>query len=202
MRAAQTRYGCFGKAHPVCSWPHLWAPTRTAGLQDRKGAVACIKLAVDHFNVTEDLMVIGGDTLFLDDFSLADVQSCHSANVARVPGASTVLSYDTDDVGTTKCGILEVGDDQRVTAFLEKPGPEATASRLACPCFYILGGAALPLLGSFLDENSDKPLAARDAPGNFIRYLIAKAPVFAKKISGRFDVGGLASYIECDKHFQ
>lgn len=82
-----------------------------------------------------------------------------------------LLSYKTDDVGASKCGILEVDGDNKVTAFLEKPGPDATASRLACPCFYMFSPAALELMPKFLDDRKDGPLAARDAPGNFVRYL-------------------------------
>lgn len=62
----------------------------------------------------------------------------------------------------------------QVTAFLEKPGPEATQSRLACPCFYMFSPAALELLPVFLAERKDEPLVARDAPGNFVRYLSSK----------------------------
>lgn len=111
----------------------------------------------------------------------------------------------------------------KVTAFLEKPGPKATASRLACPCFYLLSSLALLELDNFMQQKADRPLEERDAPGNFIRFLTARVrrigdwkmrftqteslpflsqlPCYVERISGRFDVGGLQTYIECDAAF-
>ena len=43
-------------------------------------------------------------------------------------------------------GILEVGDGGRVLRLLEKPMPQDTASRLQCPCVYLLQAPALTLL--------------------------------------------------------
>ena len=47
----------------------------------------------------------------------------------------------------------------------------------------------------------DKPMEARDATGNFVAYLYPRKPVYATEVSGRFDVGGLQSYITCNEHF-
>ena len=57
----------------------------------------------------------------------------------------------------------------RVTSFLEKPLPSATASRLQSPCFYLLHRAHQRLLARFLGERSDAPLAHRDATGHFVK---------------------------------
>ena len=140
------------------------------------GAVGDIQLAIAHFGLQEhDTIVVGGDTLFYSDFSLASVISALYRARANHPDCSAVLSYTTDDAGASKYGILEIQDTNHiVTAFLEKPGPVATRSRWACPCFYILSTKALSLVTTFLQENADAPLSARDAPGNFIRYLFPR----------------------------
>jgi hypothetical protein len=57
------------------------------------------------------------------------------------------------------------------------------------------------LLGQFLTDKKDCALEERDAPGNFLRFLIPLAPVLVETISGRFDVGGLDTYISCDEYF-
>ena len=57
---------------------------------------------------------------------------------------------------------------------MEKPGPKATTSRLACPCFYLLSSLALVELDNFMEVKKDRPLAERDAPGNFIRFLVSR----------------------------
>ena len=36
----------------------------------------------------------------------------------------------------------------------------------------------------------------------FADSMLFQLPVYTVAISGRFDVGGLASYEECDKYFQ
>jgi hypothetical protein len=56
-------------------------------------------------------------------------------------------------------------------------------------------------LGPFLREHADGPLEARDAPGNFLKYLVGKTRVLAEIISGRFDVGNLESYVVCNDYF-
>ncbi len=56
-------------------------------------------------------------------------------------------------------------------------------------------------LAPFLAAHAAGPLEARDAPGNFLRHLVGRVPLRAVPISGRFDVGGLATYIECDAYF-
>ncbi|EGD77206.1 hypothetical protein PTSG_08298 [Salpingoeca rosetta] len=166
--------------------------------ETRSGAVAAIQLGASRFQCADDLIVVGGDTLFKQDFHLADKLHEFDSH----PDASLLLSYNVDDATTKKCGILEVNTKRQVTAFLEKPGPEATHSRLGCPCFYILRRTALPHLETFLDEHMGKtPLATYDAPGNFIRYLIAKHACYASQISGRYDVGGLATYVQCNRDF-
>jgi hypothetical protein len=71
---------------------------------------------------------------------------------------------------------------------------------MACPCFYLYRRATLPLFADFCAGT--KTLKERDAPGNFLTWLHKRAPVFAYRISGRFDIGGLDSYVECENWFQ
>lgn len=73
----------------------------------------------------------------------------------------------------------------------------------------------------------EAPIQERDAPGNFVSWLIPRwvnvhsftdprsdivflnalvcpsfrKPVYVQEISGRFDVGNLPSYVECDLYF-
>ncbi|XP_013401467.1 uncharacterized protein LOC106167282 [Lingula anatina] len=114
-----------------------------------------------------------------------------------------MLVYVTcTDEEVHKYGILEMNEENKVVGFLEKPQPSETLSRKECPCFYFLSSKCLPLLSQFLVEKKDLPLKARDATGNFIAYLYQRAPVYATEISGRFDVGGLQSFLICQEHFQ
>ncbi|XP_022086056.1 uncharacterized protein LOC110976781 isoform X2 [Acanthaster planci] len=168
--------------------------------ETRLGAVACIYLPVDRIGFEDDVTVIGGDTLFKDDFDLASVWQEFRRRQQQTPDASLVLACPCTDEDTVKVGILET-DDKRVTAFLEKPGPSQTTSRKSCPCFYVLSKASLPLIEQYLEERKEGPVEGRDATGNFIQYLYPRLPVYTYDITARFDVGALSSYISCHQYF-
>jgi hypothetical protein len=40
-----------------------------------------------------------------------------------------------------------------------------------------------------------------DAPGNFLRFLYPYSSIYAYEIDGRFDIGGLDTYIEAEEAF-
>ncbi|XP_069471741.1 uncharacterized protein [Ambystoma mexicanum] len=170
--------------------------------EERLGAVACLQLVIDTFKIDDHVLVIGGDTLFLEDFSLRDVISTFQSVQNEDDQANLVLSYQCKDEETVLYGILETGKNQRVTAMKEKPPSDQTKSRGACPCLYLLSKNTLPLLQAFLEEKKDAKLEERDAPGHFISWLVTRKPVYAHPISGRFDVGNLQSYVSCNVYFQ
>ncbi|KAM6934454.1 glucose-1-phosphate adenylyltransferase [Xenentodon cancila] len=174
----------------------------TRSNDERLGAVACLQLTVQHFSIEDHVVVIGGDTLFKEDFSLGKVKNRFADVQAKCEDSCVVLSYQCKDEETQKYGILEVDDDFRVLCMKEKPLPSDTKSRRACPCFYVLSKKTLHLLDAFFEEKKDAPIEEKDAPGNFVSWLIPRKPVYIHEISGRFDVGNLPSYIECDLYFR
>ncbi|KAM6955890.1 uncharacterized protein PEZ65_006298 [Lycodopsis pacificus] len=175
---------------------------QTRSNDGRLGAVACLQLAVKHFDIQDHVLVIGGDTLFKEDFSLRRVNERFSDLQAKCEDSSLVLSYQCREQETHKYGILEVDGDLRVLCMKEKPLPSETKSRRACPCFYVFSKKSIPLLDTFLEEKKAAPIEEKDAPGNFVSWLIAREPVYIHQVSGRFDVGNLPSYIECDLYFR
>ncbi|XP_020488896.2 glucose-1-phosphate adenylyltransferase [Labrus bergylta] len=174
----------------------------TKSNDERLGAVACLQLAVTHFNIKDHVVVIGGDTLFKEDFSLGEVKKRFSDLLAKCEDDCLVLSYQCKEEETRKYGILEVDGDLRVLCMKEKPLPSETKSRRACPCFYVFSKKSLPLLDTFMEEKKEAPIEEKDAPGIFVSWLISRKPVYIHEISGRFDVGNLPSYIECDLYFK
>lgn len=175
---------------------------QTRSNDERLGAVACLQLAVKHFNIDDHVVAVGGDTLFKEDFSLSKVKESFAEVQAQCDDGCLVLSYQCRDEETHKYGILEVDGDLRVLCMKEKPLPSETKSRRACPCFYVFSKKSLPLLDAFLEEKKEAPIEEKDAPGNFVSWLIPRKPVYVHQISGRFDVGNLPSYIECDLYFR
>ncbi|XP_074550658.1 uncharacterized protein LOC141808156 [Halichoeres trimaculatus] len=175
---------------------------QTRSNDDRLGAVACLQLAVKHFKIEDHVVVIGGDTLFKEDFSLSKVSGRFSELQAKCEDNCLVLSYQCKEEETRKYGILEVDGDLRILCMKEKPLPTETKSRRACPCFYVFSKKSLPLLDTFMEEKKEAPIDEKDAPGIFVSWLIPRKPVYVHEISGRFDVGNLPSYIKCDNYFK
>ncbi|XP_056391644.1 uncharacterized protein LOC130284828 isoform X3 [Hyla sarda] len=169
---------------------------------ERLGAVSCLQLIIEKFRIEDDIIVIGGDTLFYEDFHLQDVLKKYKALYQDNNQANLVLSYICKDEETTKYGILEVDESYRIRAIKEKPLATDTASRQACPCFYMFSNHTLPCVKTFLNEKKDAPIDEKDAPGHFLSWLVTRKPVYFYSISGRFDVGNLQSYLLCDKYFQ
>ncbi|XP_078656719.1 glucose-1-phosphate adenylyltransferase-like isoform X2 [Branchiostoma floridae x Branchiostoma belcheri] len=161
------------------AWPNLQIVSDgTTDNETRSGAVRSIQLGVQHFQITDDLLVIGGDTLFYEDFNLQNFLETFNELQKKTKDACLVTCYNCAEHETVKFGILEVDERDVVTGFREKPQPEETVSRRA-----------------------DRPFKEIDATGCFLQYVYTRKPVSVYKISGRFDVGGLQSYIVCDQYF-
>jgi glucose-1-phosphate thymidylyltransferase len=170
----------------------------------RKGSVGDLQFALDSFPElkSQDLLVIASDTLFLKDFSLNNF--VHSFEMS---GTKPVLvtAYTVDEQTMKQCGIIEYNlQTNLVENFLEKPLPFQTNSRWACPCFYMLPHSCLPLLQTFLDEKKSKKaqLSEYDATGKWMSWLVQHYPIQVYRISGRLDIGGLASYKEADTYLK
>mmetsp|Transcript_24984 Transcript_24984/g.73382 ORF Transcript_24984/g.73382 Transcript_24984/m.73382 type:complete len:682 (+) Transcript_24984:72-2117(+) len=164
----------------------------TTSNDNRLGACRDLHLALEakaDIIGDRDVLVVAGDTLFFQDFSLRAFLQ------ALPPDRSGVVTYEIQDAAETrKRGIVEKDHSGKVTRLLEKPDPSETKSRSACPAFYAYRHPCKPLLTQFLAEKASEPLDAIDAPGRLLAYLIDKVPVQAVPVSGRFDIGNLGQY--------
>ncbi|XP_071977060.1 choline-phosphate cytidylyltransferase-like isoform X2 [Engystomops pustulosus] len=151
----------------------------TSTNEGRLGAMSCLQLVIEKFEIDENTIVIGGDTLFYEDFHLEDVLKQYEILYQDNNQANLVLSYICTDEEIKNYGILETDKNCRIVAIKEKPLAKDTTSRQA-----------------------DAPLNEKDAPGHFLSWLVTRKPVYFYSISGRFDVGNLKTYLLCDKYFQ
>lgn len=173
----------------------------TTSNETRLGAVPDILEGVKRFNLNGDhVLVIGGDTLFLHDFDLAQFLTDFRKNER----ACLVTTYEVPDEIVHKVGIMEINKEGTVTGFVEKPQPTETTSRLACPCFYLFHQQSLVLLQDFLNDCHARNAGLQDfdATGKFLAYLWPRFPIQTHAISGRIDVGGLESYNDAVKYFE
>jgi len=168
---------------------------QSTGNHNRIGAIGdiCLMFEKKKELLQNNLMIIGGDTLFFEDFDLSDVVT----NFYERKQDNLVLCYHEED--TLKSGILETNDKNYVTAFLEKPDPKTTKSRKGCPCFYLYRKETLSLFDDYCAQT--KSLQEKDAPGNFLCWLYSRAPVWVYEITGRFDIGGLETYVKCNQAY-
>ena len=158
--------------------------------ENRLGAVRDVAFAIRELSLDEDLLVIAGDNLL--DFSLGSFLS-----YAEEKRASSVLRYyEPDTERLKKCGVLEIGEDDRILSMVEKPA--VPPSHWCCPPFYY-----------FTREDArrvNEGIAAGcgvDAPGSFIAWLSSVSPVYAMEMPGsRYDVGDLKSYEEVKKNYR
>jgi len=166
-----------------------WAPADVTVLDDgtssnetRLGAVCDIQFAIDTLGTDDDLLVIAGDNVL--DFSLVEF-----IKYARAKKTSAIMRYfEPRAERLHKCGIVEIGDDDRVISMEEKPAEPK--SHWCCPPFYW-----------YTREDARKVkegIAAgcgTDAPGSFIAWLATQVPVHAMEMPGnRYDIGNLESY--------
>ncbi len=161
----------------------------TTDNDNRLGAIADLKLAIDRLGIDDDLMVLAGDNLF--DFDLADF-----ASFFKGKKADCITTHRLEDVAELRrTGVIERADDGRVLSFEEKPAePKST---WAVPPFYLYRRETLPMIARYLAEGNNP-----DAPGNFVPYLASRLPTFAFAFTGRrYDIGNMQSYEEAQRVF-
>lgn len=162
----------------------------TESNETRLGAVKDIQYAIEKLGLEEDLLVIAGDNVL--DFSLT-----RFVDYARKKGTSCILRYyEPSREKLRKCGVVTLGEEDRVLAMTEKP-PEP-ASHWCCPPFYYYTKEAAAMVTEGIAAG-----CGTDAPGSFIAWLCTKQPVHAMEMPGkRYDIGDLASYEKVQKEYE
>ena len=162
----------------------------TTSNEGRLGAVRDVAFAIRELSLDDDLLVVAGDNLL--DFSLARFLS-----YARGKGASSVLRYFEPSVDRLKkCGVLEIGEDDRILSMVEKPAEPR--SHWCCPPFYYFTKADARRV-----EEGIASGCGVDAPGSFIAWLSSVSAVYAMEMPGRrYDVGDIKSYEEVQKNYR
>ncbi|MBP5521425.1 MAG: nucleotidyltransferase family protein [Bacteroidales bacterium] len=158
--------------------------------ETRLGAVRDLILALETFNVNEDILVVAADNIL--DFSLRGF-----VEAFRQRGTSMLMCYHEPELfKLQRTGVIEVDDDFRVLAMQEKP--QEPKSHWAVPPFYIYRKEDLPLIRSAIQNG-----CGADAPGNLAHFLVDKTTVHAWPMpAGRFDIGSLDTYQEAKQKYK
>jgi glucose-1-phosphate thymidylyltransferase len=163
----------------------------TTSNDDRLGAIGDIAFVLDRTGTDDDLLVIAGDNLF--EFALTGfVEAWGAWGVA-----SAVAVYDCHDFElATHYGVVEVGEDDRIVGFEEKPSePRST---LVATATYLYHREHVPLVARYLAEGN-----APDQPGRLIAWLYRREPVYGYRFEGPwFDIGNPEQLLDADNSWR
>jgi glucose-1-phosphate thymidylyltransferase len=163
----------------------------TTSNDDRLGAIGDIAFVLERAPTDDDLLVIAGDNLF--DFRLADLVAFWQGKGI----ASAVALYDCGDLElATHYGVVEVGEDDRVVGFEEKPSePRST---LAATATYLYHREHVPLVNRYLADGNPA-----DQPGRLVAWLYQHEPVYGYRFEGPwFDIGNPDQLLEADNRWR
>jgi len=154
---------------------------------DRLGAVGDIVYAVNKKRIDSDLIVIGGDNLFDRGF-----KDFFNFAFSKRPYASLGVFDIKDKKDAAQFGVVSVDPRGRVISFEEKPA--RPRSSCVATCLYFFPKDTLRLLHRYAAD----PKTIKDAPGNYIRWLMQKSRVYGSALGqGHWhDIGHFDSYKE------
>jgi glucose-1-phosphate thymidylyltransferase len=160
----------------------------TTSNEDRLGAIGDIAFTVDRAQLDDDLLVIAGDNLF--DYALQGMVDFWRAKDGV---ASAIAVRDVGDLRlASQYGVVDVGADDRIRSFVEKP--ERPASTLCATATYLYHRGHVPLIGRYLEEGNPP-----DQSGSFAEWLQAREPVYAYWFSGVWlDIGDKEQLLAAD----
>ncbi|MBI4335710.1 MAG: nucleotidyltransferase family protein [Candidatus Omnitrophica bacterium] len=159
--------------------------------ENRLGAIRDIEFVVNKKGIEDDLLIIGGDNLF--EFSLKEFTGFSKG---RRPDSSLAL-FDIRDMSKASLyGVAGLDAAGKVVNFKEKPKqPEST---LIATCVYYFPKDRLNDLSEYISLG-----AARDAPGNYIRWLSEKGRAYGFVFKEAwYDIGDIKSLQEADKAYK
>ena len=162
----------------------------TTDNEHRLGAVKDLLLAIDEFDINDDIMVLAADNVL--DFSFQGF-----VNFFKQKNTSVIMCHHEPELyKLQRTGVIAVDEDMKVLEMQEKP--EHPVSNWAVPPFYIYKKNDLPLIRDCLNHG-----CGFDAPGNLAHYLVNATTIHAWIMPGsRYDIGSLDSYKEAQILFQ
>ena len=162
----------------------------TSTNETRLGAVCDIQYAISTLKLDDDLLVIAGDNVL--DFSLRRFVA-----YAKKRGTSCTMRYwEDDEKRLKKSGVSEIGEDEVLTALVEKP--QEPRSHWCTPPFYYYTREDAAKIQTAIDEG-----CGIDAPGSLVGWMCTHSPMHSMVMPGkRYDIGNLESYQQVQETYQ
>jgi glucose-1-phosphate thymidylyltransferase len=165
----------------------------TSSNEDRLGAIGDIRFTIEEAGLArEHLLVVAGDNLF--EFSLTDfVGFWHE--LAQPSSAVAVYRCGSLELAS-RYGVVEVDEDERIVSFEEKP--EHPRSDLCATATYLYHRDHAALIGDYLAAGNSP-----DQPGNLVRWLQERVPVFGHAFGGVWqDIGDADQLLAADNRLR
>ena len=146
---------------------------------DDKGSADSLRFCIDYFDINEEILAVSGDNLI--DIELKDFLEFHRKHKPMLTVA--LKSLDPSE-SISQYGAAEIGEDLRISGFVEKPKNGTEPSRMINTAFYLFS----PEIRDVLEEMGSR---ARDIGGDLIPYLAENGyPVYGYPITGYWiDIG-------------
>ena len=162
----------------------------TTSNEDRLGAIGDINLVLEKENPVDDILIVAGDNLF--EFDIKDF-----VDSAKEKGHFMVALYDVKDKKLAqKYGIVSLDSSTKIDDFEEKP--EKPKSTLASTGIYYFPKDKLDMLKDYM-----KTSLAKDAPGNFVKWIAENDAVYGYVFEeGWYDIGDKNSLEKADIEYR
>ena len=163
----------------------------TSTNDDRLGAIGDVRFVREQAGLEdEDLLVIAGDNLF--EFDLREF-----VGFWRAKDGSAICVHDVGDLELMRqYGMVELGEEDRVTSVVEKP--EVPTSTLAAAAVYLFRADHAALVDEYLAEGNSP-----DQPGRFVVWLYRRVPVYGYRFPGDWlDIGDREQLLDADNRLR
>lgn len=156
---------------------------------NKLGAIGDMHLVLTKYEITEDIIVVGGDNLFSHD--LKDF-----GEFCKRKSAPVTAVYDVGDLEEIrKYNAIEIDEDGRIVYFEEKPAqPKSTLTGIA---LYYYPSRSLSLIHQYIAEGNNP-----DQPGRLVQWMHKRVPFYTWKLPGIwYDVGSKETLEEANEVF-
>ncbi len=178
-----------GYHHPQLRFSFTIVNDGSTDDSNKLGAIGDMYLVINKHEISDDIIVVGGDNLFSSDLSEFG-EFCHQKN-APVLGV-----YDVGNLEEIKkYNAIEIDETGRIAYFEEKPAhPKSTLTGIA---LYYYPASAVGLIHQYMNECNNP-----DQPGRLVQWMYTRTSFYVWKVPGIwYDVGSKETLEEANKVF-
>lgn len=161
---------------------------------ETSGNAEAVKILVEYYGINEPLVVVQCDNIF--KLNLSKVLEFHNS----VGADMVIVLKETKDI--TGFGVAELGKNNIITRFVEKPRPEEAPSNLINTGIYVIEPTAI----DFFNTSHGQELL-KTGKTDFGQHIIPKLIELGYKVYGYimnegywFDIGTPERYLEAMKY--